>query len=97
MDVIHEYGVFCEYTVHYVLYYVDVCTIYSVDPSLAQAFASIRRNSISLKYAATQLPHVACKTAGCSRFMQFETPAAVREHACTLGKSRDGTSGSLEY
>jgi len=34
MDIIHEYGVFCEYTVHYVLYYVDVCIIYSVDPSL---------------------------------------------------------------
>ncbi len=35
MDTIHEYGVFCEYTVHYVLYYVDVCIVYSVDPSLA--------------------------------------------------------------
>ncbi len=34
MDIIHEYGVFCEYTVQYVVYTVDVCIIYSVVKSL---------------------------------------------------------------
>ena len=34
MDIFHEYGVFCEYTVQYVIYTVDVCIVYSVGHSL---------------------------------------------------------------
>ncbi len=40
MHIIHEYGVFCEYTVQYVLYTVDVCIMYSVGHSLADCQAS---------------------------------------------------------